>query len=102
MGNLGEKKAISTLTVEIDGAEYVMQGGGGITPGVPIPADTVDTNAIIDGAVELEDLNDEVKAKMTHQYDAQDEGIVLGGFVTNPDTGNAGPNTDAGSGDNNV
>lgn len=102
MENLGEKKAISTLTVEIDGEEYVMQGGGGITPGVPIPADTVDTNAIIDGAVELEDLNDEVKAKMTHQYDAQDEGIVLGGFVANPDTGNAGPNTDAGSGDNNV
>ena len=38
--------------------------GGTITPGVPIPADTVDTAAIIDGAVEMEDLNQQVKDKM--------------------------------------
>ena len=97
-----KEKTFSKLIIEMGGENYEFAGGGSITPGVPIPADTVDTNAIIDGAVELEDLNDEVKAKMTHQYDAQDEGIVLGGFVANPDTGNAGPNTDAGSGDNNV
>lgn len=38
--------------------------GGTITPGVPIPADTVDTAAIVDGAVEMEDLNQEVKDTM--------------------------------------
>jgi hypothetical protein len=38
--------------------------GGTITPGVPIPAGTVDTAAIIDGAVEMEDLNQEVKDTM--------------------------------------
>jgi hypothetical protein len=64
MGNLGEKKAISTLTVVIDSEEYVMQGGGGITPGVPIPPDTVNSDAIINGAVQMEDLNHEVKDTM--------------------------------------
>ena len=58
------KKSITSLTLNMDGEEYVMQGGGGIQPGVPIPADTVDTDAIIDGAVEMEDLNQKVKDTM--------------------------------------
>lgn len=57
-----EKKSIKTFTLDMDGEEYVMQGGGGLTPGVPIPADTVDSAAIIDGSVESEDLSPEVTA----------------------------------------
>jgi hypothetical protein len=53
MGNLGETKPINKIIIEANGDEYVFEGGGGggLTPGVPIPADTVDTEAIIDGAV---------------------------------------------------
>jgi hypothetical protein len=82
---VGETKPISKIIIEAGGDEYVFSGGGGgsITPGVPIPADTVDTNAIIDGAVEMQDLNQNVKDKMTNHYDAQGEGIVLGGLVAN-------------------
>ena len=50
---------------------------------VAILAQTVGTKQIIDGSVELEDLNTEVKDKMTNHYDAQGEGIVLGGLVAN-------------------
>jgi hypothetical protein len=78
-----EKKSLDTLTIEMDGVDYVMQGGGGLKPGVPIPADTVDSDAIVDGAVEMEDLNDDVKKNMTHSYDSEGEGIVLGGLVDN-------------------
>lgn len=52
-------------------------GGGGLTPGVPIPADTVDTDAIIDGAVEMQDLNDSVKAKIQKTYDISDEALNM-------------------------
>lgn len=82
MANLGETKPVSKIIIEFGGNEYEFSGGsGGLTPGVPIPADTVDTNAIVDGAVEMEDLNDDVKNKMTHSYDSAGEGIVLGGIV---------------------
>ena len=83
MGSLGETKPINSIIIEIGGDDYVFTGGGGVEPGVPLPDDTVDTNAIIDGAVELEDLNTEVKDKMTHHYDSAGEGIVLGGIVAN-------------------
>lgn len=52
-------------------------GGGGLTPGVPIPADTVDTAAIQDGAVEMQDLNDSVKAKIQKTYDISDESLIM-------------------------
>ena len=65
MGNLGETKTFDKLVIEMGGNEYVFEGGGGsITPGVPIPAGTVDTAAIQNGAVEMEDLNQEVKDAM--------------------------------------
>ena len=38
--------------------------GGTITPGIPIPKGTVNTDAIVDGAVQMEDLNDDVKDTM--------------------------------------
>lgn len=73
-----EKKMITSLTIDMDGVDYVMDGSGG-TPG----PSTVGTEQIIDGAVEMEDLNDDVKKNMTHSYDSEDEGIVLGGLVGN-------------------
>lgn len=60
--NEKEKKTITSLTIDMDGTEYVMKGGGGLTPGVPIPADTVDSAAIIDGSVEMQDLSPEIEA----------------------------------------
>lgn len=83
MGNLGETKQINKIIIEAGGDEYVFEGGGGgsITPGVPIPADTVDTNAIIDGAVEEQDLNDSVKDRMTVTHDASTGGLRLGGYA---------------------
>ena len=67
---------IKRLVIEIDGEEYEMTAGGG-QPG----PDSVGTEEIKDGAVEMEDLNADVKDKMTHHYDQQGEGIVLGGIV---------------------
>jgi len=84
MGNLGETKTISKLIIEMGGDEYVFAGGGGgIEPGVPLPDDTVGSNAIIDGAVQMHDLSEDVKEKMKYSYDAEGEGITLGGIVGN-------------------
>jgi hypothetical protein len=73
MAEENEKKSLSTLTIEMDGTDYVMQGGGGIKPGVPIPPDTVDSAAIIDGAVEMQDLSPEIEASDDDIDDIFDE-----------------------------
>lgn len=69
MEKTDEKKPITKFIIEMDGDEYVMQGGGGVEPGVPLPDDTVDSNAIIDGAVNMEDLNQGLKDKMLTDED---------------------------------
>ena len=90
MGLLGETKPVNKLVITIDGDDYEFSSGGG-TPG----PNTVGTEQIIDGAVETEDLNEDVKEKMTHSYDAQGEGIKIGGFVANgPQTADAGNQED--------
>lgn len=83
MGNLGETKPINKIVIEMGGDEYVLSGGGGggLTPGVPIPEDTVDSAAIIDGAVEEQDLNESVKGRMTVTHDSSTGGIRLGGYA---------------------
>lgn len=82
-----ETQKINKIIIDIGGKEYEFDGGsGGLTPGVPIPADTVDTAAIIDGAVETQDLNQDVINRMTHSYDAEGEGIRIGGFVQEAST----------------
>lgn len=81
MGNLKEEKPVSKLVIEFGGNDYVFAGGGGVEPGVPLPDDTVNSNAIIDGAVQMEDLHDDVKDKMKYTYDAENEGIKLGGIM---------------------
>ena len=76
-----EEKTINKIIIEQGGVEYVFEGGGG-TPG----PDTVGTEQIIDGAVETEDLNQDVIDRMTHSYDYQNEGIKIGGFVQESQT----------------
>ena len=76
MGNIGEEKPMSKLVIEFGGNEYVFSGGGG-TPG----PDTVGTEPIIDGAVQEQDLNDNVKDRMTVTHDASTGGIRLGGYA---------------------
>ena len=75
--------------------------GGTITPGIPVPANTVNSESIINGAVEMEDLNDDVKNKMTHSYDPSGEGIVLGGIATNSSQ-EAGSDTGADDGSDDI
>jgi len=82
MGNLGEMKS-ATLIFDfknVGGDEYVIAGGG-VEPGVPLPDDTVNSNAIIDGAVHEEDLNDSVKDRMTITHDASTGGLRIGGYA---------------------
>lgn len=86
MANLGETKPINKLVIEMGGDEYVFSGGGGgITPGVPIPEDTVNSAAIIDGAVEEQDLNDSVKDRMTVTHDSSTGGLRIGGYAKSGD-----------------
>lgn len=79
-------ETIDKIIFDINGQEYEFAGGGGGQPG----PDTVGTEQIIDGAVELEDLNSDVKDKMTNHYDAQGEGIVLGGLLADTQSGGQG------------
>jgi len=77
MANLGETKPISQLIIEYDGDEYVFSGGGS----GPLPPDSVGTEQIIDGAVEEQDLHDDVKDRMTVTHDASTGGLRLGGYA---------------------
>lgn len=71
-----EQKEISKLIIEKGEKEFVLSGGGGI-PG----ANTVGTDAIIDGAVQEQDLNDSVKGRMTVTHDASTGGLRIGGYA---------------------
>ena len=75
-----ETRKLTNLTVDMGARDYVLDGGGALTPGVPIPRDTVDSAAIIDEAVEMRDLNRSVKEAMVTGDDrvTQEE---LDGFV---------------------
>ena len=77
MGNLGETKPINKLIIEMGGDEYVFSGGSS----GPLPPDSVGTEQIIDSSVQMEDLHDDVKDKMNYTYDAENEGIKLGGIM---------------------
>ena len=77
MGNVNETKPISKLIIEMGGDEYVFSGGGGVEPGVPLPDDTVGSNAIIDGAVQEQDLHEDLKGKIQKTYDKDDETLYM-------------------------
>ena len=64
------------LVIEIAGKDYPISGGGGI----PAP-NSVGTEQIIDGAVEEQDLHEDVKDRMTVTHDASTGGLRLGGYA---------------------
>ena len=99
MGNLAETKPMSTLIIEVGGEEYVFSGSGG-TPG----PDTVGTEQIIDGAVQEEDLNANVKDRMTVTHDASTGGLRLGGYAQagNVPANNAALDANGDNGDNDI
>lgn len=74
-------KNINKIILDYDGDTYEFDGGGGgggsITPGVPIPENTVNSDSIIDGSVEMEDLNEDVKSKIQKTYDEDDETLHM-------------------------
>lgn len=76
-----ETKKINKIILDYDGNTYEFDGGGGgggsITPGVPIPENTVNSDSIIDGSVEMEDLNEDVKSKIQKTYDEDDETLHM-------------------------
>ena len=71
-----ETEKISKIIIETGGKEYEFSGGGG----VPAP-DSVGTEQIKDGAVEEQDLHDDVKGRMTVTHDVSTGGIRLGGYA---------------------
>ena len=105
MGNLGEEKPMGKLILEFGNNGYVLSGGGGgVEPGVPLPDDTVDTNAIIDGAVQEEDLNESVKDRMTITHDSTTGGLRIGGYAKPGEipANNAGFDTGADDGSDDI
>ena len=99
MANLGETKPISKLIIEMGGDEYVFSGGGG----VPGP-NTVGTEQIIDGAVEEQDLHEDVKDRMTVTHDASTGGLRLGGYAKpgSVPSGSAGYDASADDGEGDI
>ena len=68
---------INKIIIETGGKEYEFDGGGGGQPG----PNTVGTEQIINGAVEEQDLHDDVKDRMTVTHDSSTSGIRLGGYA---------------------
>lgn len=73
-----ETQKINKLIISIGGTDYELDGGGG--GGQPGP-NTVGTEQIIDGAVEEQDLHDDVKDRMTITHDSSTGGIRIGGYA---------------------
>ena len=67
---MSETEKISKLIIEVGGKEYELDGGGGSGP---LPPDSVGTEQIIDGAVEMEDLHGDVVEKIQKTYVENDE-----------------------------
>ena len=75
---MADTQTFTKLIIEIDGVDYEMDAGGG--GGQPGP-NTVGTEQIIDGAVEMEDLHEDVVEKMTNTYDSGNRRLTLGNVV---------------------
>ena len=45
-----------------------------------VPPESVGTDQIVDGSVQPQDMSDDVRNRLTPQYDEQGEGIKLGGL----------------------
>lgn len=70
-----ETQPINKLIISIGGTDYELDGGGGGSQPGP---NTVGTEQIVDGAVEMEDLHDDVVGKMTNTYNKGNETLTLG------------------------
>ena len=70
---VGETKPINKIIIEAGGDEYVFEGGGGGQPG----PNSVGTEELKDGAVEMQDLHDDVKDKIQKTYDVSDESLSM-------------------------
>lgn len=96
-----EKETISKLIIVMGGKEYELDGGGGgVIPG----PNTVGTEQIIDGAVEEQDLHEDVKDRMTVTHDASTGGLRLGGYAKpgSVPSGSAGYDTNADNGEEDI
>ena len=82
-----ETQTINKLIITIGGTDYELDGGGGSGPLGP---NTVGTEQIIDGAVEMEDLHDDVVGKMTNTYHRDEEKLTLGSLNVNQQNADAG------------
>ena len=67
---MAETQKINKLIIETGGVEYELDGGGGSGPLGP---DTVGTNEIVDGSIQMEDLDDDLKNKITRVYSEQND-----------------------------
>ena len=74
---MAETQTFNKLIVEIGGVDYEYAGGGS----GPLGPDTVGTEQIIDGAVEEQDLHDDVKERMTITHDSSTGGLRIGGYA---------------------
>lgn len=63
---------IKKVIIEIDGTSYEIAGGGG----TPAP-NSVGTEELKDGAVEMQDLHEDVKNKIQKTYDEDDETLHM-------------------------
>lgn len=87
-------KEMNKIIIEINGDEYVMEGGGG--GGSQPGPNTVGTEQLIDGAVEIQDLHDDVKEKIQKTYDEDDEALHMD--YDEADLNNSNHNQDIGQG----
>ena len=71
---MADTQTFTKLIIEIDGVDYEMDAGGG--GGQPGP-NTVGTEQIIDGAVQMEDLNDDLKDKISRVYNQDEESMSM-------------------------
>ena len=90
-----ETQTISKLIITIGGTDYELDGGGGSGPLGP---NTVGTEQIIDGAVEMEDLHEDVVGKIQKTYDEDDETLHMDFDVADVNNSNHTQEAGAGSG----
>lgn len=95
MENSGEMKPINNVTFGVLGNKYVLnKGGGSITPGVPIPENTVDSNSIKDGSIKLEDLAPELREGLDELNNIGLEDEDIDEIFDSPSSGGGGGQTD--------
>ena len=72
---MAETIKINKLVIETGGNEYEFVGDGQPGP------DSVGTEEIKNGAVEEQDLHDDVKERMTITHDSTSGGLRIGGYA---------------------